>query len=48
MTRRLPSCSARPRLEAVWTAAERGETMPAKTTYFFPKLVSGLLLMPLD
>ena len=37
-----------PRLADVWFAAERGETMPQKTTYFFPKLVSGLLLHPLD
>ena len=37
-----------PRLEDVWDAAERGETMPQKTTYFFPKLLSGLLLHPLE
>lgn len=37
-----------PRVEDVFAAAERGEVMPQKTTYFFPKLVSGLLLAPLD
>ena len=30
-----------------WTA-RRGEVMPQKTTYFFPKLTSGLLFHPLD
>jgi uncharacterized protein (DUF1015 family) len=37
-----------PDVEAVFAAAERGEVMPQKTTYFFPKLLSGLLLLPLD
>ena len=27
--------------------AERGETMPQKSTFFYPKLTSGLLLFPL-
>jgi uncharacterized protein (DUF1015 family) len=35
-------------LEAVWETAQRGEVMPPKTTYFYPKLTSGLLLHPLD
>ena len=26
--------------------AERGETMPQKSTFFYPKLTSGLLLFP--
>ena len=26
--------------------ARRGEVMPQKTTYFFPKLTSGLLFHP--
>ena len=30
-----------------WTA-RRGEVMPQKSTYFYPKLTSGLLLHPLD
>jgi uncharacterized protein (DUF1015 family) len=34
-------------LAAVWAAARRGEVMPQKTTYFFPKLVTGLLFHPL-
>ena len=35
-------------LDAVFERARRGEVMPQKTTYFFPKLTSGLLLHPLD
>ena len=34
-------------LELVWELVLRGETMPQKSTYFFPKLPSGLLFMPL-
>jgi uncharacterized protein (DUF1015 family) len=36
------------RIEDVWAAARRGETMPQKSTYFYPKLTSGLLFHPLD
>ncbi len=36
------------RIEQVVEMAERGETMPQKSTYFYPKLTSGLLLFPLD
>jgi uncharacterized protein (DUF1015 family) len=35
-------------IETVFERARRGEVMPQKTTYFFPKLTSGLLLYPLD
>ena len=35
-----------PTVEQVLTHARRGETMPKKTTYFYPKLTSGLLLLP--
>ncbi len=35
------------RIEDVFAAARRGEVLPQKTTYFFPKLISGLLLQPL-
>jgi uncharacterized protein (DUF1015 family) len=35
-----------PALEQVWAAAEQGKTLPPKTTYFYPKLVSGLLFFP--
>jgi uncharacterized protein (DUF1015 family) len=35
-------------IERVFAVARRGEVMPQKTTYFFPKLVSGLLFHPLD
>ena len=36
------------RIEDVFEVAQRGETMPQKSTYFYPKLVSGLLFHPLD
>ena len=36
------------RIEDVFRRARRGEVMPPKTTYFFPKLLSGLLFHPLD
>jgi len=35
------------RIEDVFAVAERGETMPQKSTYFYPKLVSGLLFLDL-
>ncbi len=34
------------RIEDVFERARRGEVMPQKTTYFFPKLTSGLALPP--
>jgi uncharacterized protein (DUF1015 family) len=34
-------------IELVRDTALRGETMPQKSTYFFPKLPSGLVFMPL-
>jgi uncharacterized protein (DUF1015 family) len=37
-----------PRIEDVFERARRGEPMPQKTTYFFPKLVSGLVFHPVD
>ena len=36
-----------PTIAQVADFAARGETMPQKSTYFFPKLTSGLLLHPL-
>ena len=36
------------RIEDVFERSRRGEVMPAKTTYFFPKLLSGLLFLPLE
>jgi uncharacterized protein (DUF1015 family) len=36
------------RIEDVWAVARRGDVMPQKSTFFYPKLTSGLLLMPLD
>jgi len=35
------------RIEDVFAVAQRGETMPQKSTYFYPKLVSGILFLPL-
>jgi uncharacterized protein (DUF1015 family) len=36
-----------PRVEEVLAAAAAGRVMPPKSTYFYPKLVSGLLFHPL-
>jgi len=36
-----------PSVAQVMEFAERGETMPQKSTFFYPKLTSGLLLYPL-
>jgi uncharacterized protein (DUF1015 family) len=39
--------SVRPtRIEDVFRFAQAGETLPQKTTYFYPKLLSGLLFHP--
>ena len=35
------------RIEDVWAVAGRGDVMPQKSTFFTPKLTSGLLLLPL-
>jgi uncharacterized protein (DUF1015 family) len=35
-------------VEEVFRIAERGGIMPQKSTYFYPKLLSGLLFQPLD
>ena len=35
------------RIEDVWDVARSGRTMPQKSTYFYPKLTSGLLFHPL-
>jgi uncharacterized protein (DUF1015 family) len=37
-----------PPIDQVKRIAERGETMPQKSTYFYPKLLSGLLFLALD
>jgi uncharacterized protein (DUF1015 family) len=37
-----------PRIEEVFAIARRGERMPQKSTYFYPKPLSGLLFHPLD
>jgi uncharacterized protein (DUF1015 family) len=36
------------KIEDVWDVARRGEVMPQKSTFFYPKLTSGLVLQPLD
>jgi uncharacterized protein (DUF1015 family) len=36
------------RIEDVWDVARSGRTLPQKSTYFYPKLTSGLLFHPLD
>jgi uncharacterized protein (DUF1015 family) len=36
-----------PTIEEVRATASRGETMPQKSTYFYPKLPSGLVFLPL-
>ena len=36
------------RIDDVWAVASRGGVMPQKSTFFYPKLTSGLLLHPLD
>jgi len=35
-------------IEDVFSRAREGRVMPQKTTYFYPKLTSGLLFQPLD
>jgi uncharacterized protein (DUF1015 family) len=37
-----------PRIADVFAAARRGERMPPKSTYFFPKPLSGLLFHPVE
>jgi uncharacterized protein (DUF1015 family) len=36
------------RIEDVWEVAGRGDVMPQKSTFFYPKLTSGLLFHPID
>jgi uncharacterized protein (DUF1015 family) len=36
------------RIEDVWEVAGRGDVMPQKSTFFYPKLTSGLLFLPFD
>ena len=35
------------RIDDVWEVARRGDVMPQKSTFFYPKLTSGLLFLPL-
>jgi uncharacterized protein (DUF1015 family) len=36
------------RIDDVWEVARGGGVMPQKSTFFYPKLTSGLLLFPID
>jgi len=36
------------RIEDVWGVAQRAGVMPQKSTFFYPKLTSGLLMHPVD
>jgi uncharacterized protein (DUF1015 family) len=35
-------------VEQVFAAADAGERMPRKSTYFYPKLATGVTMLPLD
>ncbi|MBN1594592.1 DUF1015 domain-containing protein [candidate division FCPU426 bacterium] len=35
-----------PNMDAIWDLAKQGETMPQKSTYFLPKLITGLVMNP--
>jgi uncharacterized protein (DUF1015 family) len=37
-----------PKVEEIFTIANGGETMPQKSTYFYPKLMSGLIVNKID
>jgi uncharacterized protein (DUF1015 family) len=36
-----------PKLEQIWAVAKNRETMPQKSTYFLPKLITGLVMNPI-
>jgi len=36
------------RVDTVKHVADAGEVMPQKSTFFYPKLASGLVINPLD
>jgi len=35
-------------VDHIRTISQHGERMPAKSTYFYPKLLSGLVINPLE
>jgi uncharacterized protein (DUF1015 family) len=37
---------SQPNVDAVWDLARQGETLPQKSTYFLPKIISGLVMNP--
>jgi uncharacterized protein (DUF1015 family) len=36
-----------PKLQQIWNVAKNKETMPQKSTYFLPKLITGLVMNPI-
>ena len=40
------SCSSRPRSSAIAAVARDGDVMPQKSTYFYPKALTGLVINP--
>ena len=39
---------AYPKIQDIQRISEAGECMPQKSTYFYPKLLSGIVINPLD
>jgi len=37
-----------PKPEEILTVTQNGEKMPQKTTYFYPKLITGLVINKID
>lgn len=37
-----------PKLDQIWSIARGGEVMPQKSTYFLPKLITGLVMNPVN
>ena len=37
-----------PKPEEILAVVQRGEKMPQKSTYFYPKLISGLVINKID
>ena len=37
-----------PNVDAIWDLAKQGEVMPQKSTYFLPKLLTGLVMNPVN
>lgn len=37
-----------PNVDAIWDLAKQGETLPPKSTYFLPKIITGLVMNPVS